>query len=192
MPLAVLKISFVIWLLPTHPSLDIFIEQGDINGSRKAKSPRCKSFLRAFSNSSVGYLCPLRIAKEGLTQGQRLNLTALRHNHLNWKKAYKLLSVWDLTGSCWNQDWTRSCPQLIHTNVNGSIFRYIMLPFHLMVSLIPLLPKFRLCKFCYSSGTIQREKQRKIPAPKMVSFSFKWVSKSHTDKMYTTSRLTPW
>ena len=54
-PLAVLKISFVIRLLPTHPSLDIFIEQGDIKGSRKAKSPRFKSFLRAFSNSSVGY-----------------------------------------------------------------------------------------------------------------------------------------
>ena len=60
-PLAVLKISFVIWLLPTHPSLNIFIEQGDIKGSRKAKSPRCKSFLRAFSKSIVGYFVPLEL-----------------------------------------------------------------------------------------------------------------------------------
>ena len=192
MPLAVLKISFVIWLLPTHPSLDILLNKVISTDLGRPNHRGVSHFYALFRTAVWVILCPLRIAKEGLTQGQRLNLTALRHNHLNWKKAYKLLSVWDLTGSCWNQDWTRSCPQLIHTNVNGSIFRYIMLPFHLMVSLIPLLPKFKLCKFCYTSGTIQREKQRKIPAPKMVSFSFKWVSKSHTDKMYTTSRLTPW
>lgn len=140
-------------------------------------------FYALFRTAVWVILCPLRIAKEGLTQGQRLNLTALRHNHLNWKKAYKLHSVWSYETSL-VRDETRTepaaAPQLIHTNVNGSIFRYIMLPFHLMVSLIPLLPKFKLCKFCYTSGTIQREKQRKIPAPKMVSFFPSNGSANHT------------
>ena len=79
-----------------------------------------------------------------------------------------------LTGLWSSQDWTRSWSKLIRTNLNKTIFKYIespcprILPFHLVVLLLPLLQKVKLCTVSLlSSETIEREKERKIPALKM-------------------------
>ena len=125
---------------PTH-SLIFLLNKGS-KGSRKAKSSRCKSFRRAFSNRSMGFI----------------DLTFL---HPYWFVIYPGL--------------TRSRSKLIHSNVNKTIFKYIespcprILPFHLVVLLLPLLQKVKLCTVSLlSSGTIKREKERKLPALKMV------------------------
>lgn len=66
----------------THPL--IFLLNKVISKDLGRPNHRGVSHFYALFRTAVWViLCPLRVAKEGLTQGQRLNLTALRHNHLN-------------------------------------------------------------------------------------------------------------
>ena len=148
-------------------------------------------FYAIFRTAVCVILFPLRIAKEVLTQGQQFNLTAQRHNHLNWKKAYKLHSVWSYQTSLVG-DQTRTEPA---AGPNSGTLRYHVRRFYLFIWWFYWSRYFQNSKFVSVASPPGRYKEKdseKFLLQKWSVFSFKWVSKSHTDKMYTTSRLTPW
>jgi len=216
---------------PTSPL--IFLLNKGSEESREAKSPRCKSFQHAFSNSSVGsFMSPLveltktwlptqpliylfnkgdmlgrpnhrgvslfytifRTAVCVILFPQGFNLTAQRHNHVNWKKAYKLHSAWSYQTSLVG-DQTRTEPA---AGPNSGTLRYHVRRFylHLMVFWWFYWSRYfqnsNFVSFATPPGRYKEENSEKFLLQKWSLFSFKWVSKSHTDKMHTTSRLTPW